>query len=78
MSYFKIAEGVTDISLMDRQWENGGSDGEKQRKDGSRLPLTVKCQRNPGDALINLFTANLPSPPPPLTEGKQAGWRHSD
>lgn len=78
MRYFKIFKGVRDVRMMDRQWMNGESDGEKQRRDGSRLPLTVKCQRNPGDALINLFTANLPSPPPPLTEGKHAGWLHTD
>lgn len=44
-------------------------------RDGRRLQLFVKCQWNPGDALINLFTPNLPPPPPPLTEGKHTdGW----
>lgn len=63
---------------MDRQWKNGETDGEKQMRDGSRLLLPVKCQWNPGDALINLFTPNLPSPPPPLPEAKHTGWRHTD
>lgn len=35
---------------------------------GSRLLQQLKCQWNPRDALINLFTHNLPSPPAPLTE----------
>lgn len=39
-------------------------------RDANRLLLPVKCQWNPGDALINLSTPNLPSPTAPLTEGK--------
>lgn len=64
MSYFKILEGVKGVNVMDRQWKNGETEGEKQMRNGKRLLLPVKCQWNPGDALINLFTPNLPLPPP--------------
>lgn len=35
---------------------------------GSRLLQLLKCQWNPRDALINLFTHNLPTTPAPLAE----------
>lgn len=47
-------------------------------RDGSSLLLPAKCQWNPGDALINLSTPNLPSPPPPLTEGKHTDRWYTD
>lgn len=81
MSYFKILEGVKEVRLTDRQWEKEKwteTEGEKQMRDGNRLLLPVKCQWNPGDALINLSTPNLPSPPPPLTEGKHTNWWYTD
>lgn len=79
MSYFKILEGVKEVRLTDRQWEEEKwteTEGEKQMRDGNRLLLPAKCQWNPGDALINL--SNLPSPPPPLTEGKHTDWWYTD
>lgn len=48
--------------------ENGGKKRQKQMGVGSSLLQPLKCQWNPRDALINLFTHNLPSPPAPLTE----------
>lgn len=40
----------------------------------SRLLQPLKCQWNPTDALINLFTHNLHSPPAPLKAVSQYWW----
>lgn len=81
MSYFKILEGVKEV-MSDRQTmrerEMEIVKEKKQMRDGNHLLLPVKCQWNPGDALINLSAPNLPSPPPPFTECKQTGGIQMD
>lgn len=48
--------------------------GQSQMSNGSHLLQPVKCQWNPRDALINLFTHNLHSPPAPLKAVTQHWW----
>lgn len=73
MAVFKILEGVKEVRVTNRQWEeekNGEGRGGKQMRDANGLLQPVKCQWNPGDALINLFPPNLPSASLPLSERK--------
>lgn len=74
MKCFKMLMVAMKLRLMDGQWKMKTKRGRSQMSNGSHLLQPVKCQWNPRDALINLFTRNLHSPPAPLKAVTQHWW----